>query len=57
MVASSGGGQEAAGEESSGGRTPADISTKYLSAGDMWKHIETLGMKPEEGRSGAVQGI
>ena len=40
-----------------GSENPADLFTKYLSAGDMWKHIEALGMKPEEGRTGVVPGI
>ena len=36
---------------------PADLFTKHLSSADMWKHLETLDMTSEEGRSSAVPGI
>ena len=40
-----------------GTENPADLFTKYLAAGDMWKHLETLNVSPEEGRSNAVPMI
>ena len=40
-----------------GAENPADLLTKHLSAPDMWKNLEKLGMGPEEGRSGAVPQI
>ena len=36
---------------------PADLWTKHLSAGDMWKNLEKLNMTSEEGRIGAVPQI
>ena len=36
---------------------PADLFTKHLSAAEMWKHLETLQISPEEGRSDAVPQI
>ena len=40
-----------------GAENPADLFTKHLIAADMWKHLETLQMSIEEGRSGAVLAI
>ena len=40
-----------------GAENPADLLTKSLSAGDMWKNLEKLSMAPEEGRTGAVPQI
>ena len=40
-----------------GTENPADLLTKHLSAGDMWKTLEKLSMSPEEGRAGAVPQI
>ena len=36
---------------------PADLLTKHLASADMWKHLETLQMMPEDGRTGAVPHI
>ena len=36
---------------------PADLSTNRLSAADMWRHLETLSITPEYGRTGAVPDI
>ena len=35
----------------------ADLFTKHLSAGDMWKYLEALSIAPEDGRTGAVPDI
>ena len=40
-----------------GTENPADLFTKYLSAGDMWIHLESLHVAPEEGRAIAVPMI
>ena len=40
-----------------GTENPADLFTKHLAAADMWRHLETLHMSVEEGRSKAVPGI
>ena len=40
-----------------GNANPADLFTKHLGAADMWKHLETLHMSAEEGRTTAVPGI
>ena len=40
-----------------GNLNPADLFTKHLSAAEMWKHLETLKISPEEGRSQAVPQI
>ena len=40
-----------------GTENPADLFTKHLGAADMWKHLATLHMSPEEGRTSAVPGI
>ena len=36
---------------------PGDLFTKFLSAGDMWKHLHCLRMSSEEGRTDAVPRI
>ena len=36
---------------------PADLFTKHLPTGDMWRHLETLIISVEAGRSQAVPGI
>ena len=33
---------------------PAELFTKHLGVADMWKHLATLHMSPEEGRTSAV---
>ena len=40
-----------------GAENPADLFTKHLAAMDMWKHLETLQISTEEGRSEAVPAI
>ena len=40
-----------------GTENPSDLFTKHLSAGDMWRHLETLNISIETGRSHAVPGI
>ena len=40
-----------------GTENPADLFTKHLAAADMWKHLVTLHMSIEEGRSRAVPAI
>ena len=40
-----------------GAENPADLFTKHLAAADMWKHLETLSMSSEGGRSDAVPMI
>ena len=40
-----------------GSENPADLFTKQLAAMDMWKHLETLQISTEEGRSEAVHAI
>lgn len=40
-----------------GTENPADLFAKHLAAADMWKHLETLRMSIEEGRSRAVPAI
>ena len=40
-----------------GAENPADLMTKHLSAADMWRNIEKLHMRPEEGRTDAVPRI
>ena len=40
-----------------GAENPADLMTKHLSAADMWKNIEKLHIRPEEGRTDAVPRI
>ena len=36
---------------------PADLFTKHLAAAEMWKHLGTLGMTEEAGRTTAVPNI
>ena len=36
---------------------PADLFTKFLSSADMWRHLESLQMASESGRSKAVPMI
>ena len=45
------------GRKVAGTANPADLFTKHLSSPEMWKHMETLQMFPEDGRSGAVPEI
>ena len=40
-----------------GAENPADLFTKFLSSGDMWKHLEYLQMSAESGRSDLVPKI
>ena len=40
-----------------GSENPADLFTKHLAATDMWKHLETLQISIEEGRTEAVLAI
>ena len=40
-----------------GTENPADLFTKFLSSGDMWKHLEHLKMSAESGRSDLVPKI
>ena len=40
-----------------GTANPGDLFTKHLSSADMWKHLETLQIFPEDGRSLAVPAI
>ena len=40
-----------------GSVNPADLFTKHLAAAEMWKHLETLQISVEEGRTGAVPAI
>ena len=40
-----------------GSENPADLCTKHLAAADMWKHLETLMISEEAGRSRAVPAI
>ena len=40
-----------------GTENPADLFTKHLGVADMWKHLTTLHMPPEEGRTSTVPGI
>ena len=40
-----------------GKENPADLFTKHLGAADMWKHLKTLHISAEEGRTTAVPGI
>ena len=40
-----------------GSENPADLFTKHLAATDMWKHLETLQISIEEGRTEAVPAI
>ena len=40
-----------------GSENPADLFTKHLAATDMLKHLETLRISTEEGRSEAVLAI
>ena len=40
-----------------GAENPADLFTKHLAAADMWKHLETLMISEEAGRSMAVPAI
>jgi hypothetical protein len=40
-----------------GTENPADLFTKHLAAADMWKHLETLMISQEAGRSTAVPAI
>jgi len=40
-----------------GMENPADLFTKHLGAADMWKHLETLHMSMEDGRTTAVPSI
>ena len=40
-----------------GTEKPADLFTKHLSAGDMWRHLETLNISVETGRPHAVPWI
>ena len=40
-----------------GTENPADLFTKHLAEKDMWRHLETLNISVEEGRSKAVPGI
>ena len=40
-----------------GAKNPADLFTKYLTSLDMWKHLESMNMSIEEGRSVAVPMI
>ena len=40
-----------------GSVNPADLFTKHLAAMDMWKHLETLQISTEEGRTEAVPAI
>ena len=40
-----------------GSVNPADLFTKHLPAMEMWKHLETLQISTEEGRTEAVLAI
>ena len=40
-----------------GTENPADLFTKYLTSVDTWRHLETLNISPEDGRSSAVPMI
>ena len=40
-----------------GSANPADLFTKHLAAAEMWKHLETLQISVEEGRTEAVPAI
>ena len=40
-----------------GSVNPAGLFTKHLAAKDMWKHLETLQISTEEGRTEAVPAI
>ena len=40
-----------------GSVNPADLFTKHLAAAEMWKHLETLQISVEEGRTSAVPAI
>ena len=40
-----------------GAKNPADLFTKHLAVADMWKHLETLQISDEAGRSRAVPAI
>ena len=40
-----------------GTENPADLMTKHLSAADMWRNIEKLHIRSEEGRTDAVPRI
>ena len=40
-----------------GTENPADLLTTHLGAADMLKHLPTLHMSPEEGRTSAAPGI
>ena len=40
-----------------GTENPTDSFTKHLGAADIWKHLTTLHMPPEEGRTSVVPGI
>ena len=40
-----------------GSVNPADLFTKHLAAAEMWKHLETLQISVEEGKTEAVPAI
>jgi len=40
-----------------GSENPADLFTKHVAAADMWRHLETLCISVESGRSRAVPAI
>ena len=40
-----------------GTNNPADLFTKHLAAVDLWRHLETLMISEEAGRSKAVPAI